>query len=711
MRRSVLSWIVLLALVSGACSKSGDSSTPPHERDAAGLDADATLDARARDAMDADTADDGTTDGGSDCDITACGPHERQLSDCTCRSKFDRVCLTQADCRAGEQCRAFDGYSVCWLDPPPLAACPGSEGCPGNDGPLLAAAVSKSVTPLGFETPTALGLDEETMLRDPYRQFVPEEWNDCGLDGICPDDPDYRGPDDGEGDGQPQAVWIAGFSAGRPAQYCPDELVGCDRPQCCISKFAHDDIEVNLVVLRQGDTTVAFAALDTVGFFHTDAQRIQETVRARSDVDLLVMGATHNHEGPDTSGQWGPGKPAPTTTGRTSSFMQRVEDQTVAGIAEAVAALEPVDVHATIVDAGVDGLAIGDSRAPYIFDDNLPIVRFQSQATGAAVATMFSFGNHAEVRWSGNVLLTSDYFGYARRYVREGLPSTPNIETGTDNPALPGFGGVVVAFAGAVGGLIYPGRGGAKDYGQNPYEDEREHSWEATDAVGQQLAARVLAAPLTPVTSPKLRFATKQFLVPAQNRQLQAAAFALNVLERDVYNVSPVGLSNFRPDGYPYVLTQVAVVRLGTVDFFTAPGEMFPEMLVGGFPGKPRVQTPIVGDVREVHTPANCDADGLPTPDNSGSSACIITPEAENPPDWSLAPDGPYGYELVDGDLPFFIGVGMDFLGYMVPTYDFEEVGYFQQAPGDHYEETNGIGPTIMQQWRDEISECVDAIR
>ena len=29
-----------------------------------------------------------------------------------------------------------------------------------------------------------------------------EGWNDCGLDGICPDDPDYPGPDSGEGDGQ-----------------------------------------------------------------------------------------------------------------------------------------------------------------------------------------------------------------------------------------------------------------------------------------------------------------------------------------------------------------------------------------------------------------------------------------------------------------------------------------------------------------------------
>lgn len=699
---------LIIALALTSCSGPGSDNADAPIPDA-GADFSAPID----DGVDA------AKDAGEESDVPVdrcplaepCESYERLLSDCECVSNFDRKCFDQSDCRPGEECRMVDEVQLCWFEPPPLRSCPGADGCLTNDGALMAGAARKVVTPVGFETPTTNGLDDEgvTVKRDPYRFWSTRDWNDCGLDGLCPGDAGYTAPDEGEADGKPQAVWIAGFDTGRVAQYCPDELIGCDRPECCVSKFAHDDIEVNLVVFQQGETTVAFAALDTVGFFHTDIAAIEARVKGATGLDLLVMAATHNHEGPDTSGQWGPGNPAPTSTGRDPAFLQRISDQTVAGIEEALAALEPVDVAAAVVDAGVDGLAIGDSRPPYIFDDNVPVVRVTSQASGQTVATMFSIGNHAEVRWSDNVLLTSDFYGFARKYVREGLEATTSVETGQPLPALPGFGGVVVAFAGAVGGLINPGRGGAKDYAGTPFEDPDDHTWAATDAVGQQVAARVLGATLASIDNPSLAFATKQFLVPAENRQLVLAAEALHLLERDAYNSTRVG-SVLEPDGVPYVLSQVAVVRLGGIDFFTAPGEMFPEMLVGGFPNKPRVQNPVVGDVREYYGPATCDDQGLPTPNDDGTFACIVRKDQENPPDWTAAPDGPYGYERIPGGVKFFIGLGMDFLGYMVPDYDYEEVGYFTQAPGSHYEETNGIGRTIMVDWTTNIQACVDAL-
>ena len=41
-------------------------------------------------------------------------------------------------------------------------------------------------------------------------------------------------------------------------------------------------------------------------------------------------------------------------------------------------------------------------------------------------------------------------------------------------------------------------------------------------------------------------------------------------------------------------------------------------------------------------------------------------------------------------------GATLDFLGYIVPRYNFvlsELAPYFAEAEGDHYEETNSIGP------------------
>ena len=89
-------------------------------------------------------------------------------------------------------------------------------------------------------------------------------------------------------------------------------------------------------------------------------------------------------------------------------------------------------------------------------------------------------------------------------------------------------------------------------------------------------------------------------------------------------------------------------------------------------PGSATSTRPAACSTARHPLPATCDEDGLPVEDGSGSSPCIIRADAENPPDWSQAPEEPPGYALVPGEYPFFMGLTMDFLGYMVPTFDFQ---------------------------------------
>jgi hypothetical protein len=635
--------------------------------------------------------------------------------DCECKISFDRECETDADCREGEVCKQFarEGSDkmdlVCWLDPASLTvvACPGGPGCANSDGELLAAARSMVITPDGFETPKPGGLDEDgvTMsFNPPVRND--NQWNDCGYDGLCPGDEGYTAPDEGEGDKELQGMFIAGFSSGRPAQYCPEELIGCDGPECCVSKLAHDDLKVQIAVLRKGEVTVAFAVIDTIGYFHTYIDEIRERVEQESEVDLLIMSSTHSHEGPDTVGQWGPGNPAPMRPGRDPYFMKKIQDQTVLGIKEAVASLEPAKAEVAVLDTGIDGLAMSDSRPPYIFDDNVPVVYLTNKDTGAPIATMLSVANHAEVLWSGNVFLTADYFHFARKYIREGLPWT---EVGGDvdpKPALEGMGGVTVMFAGAVGGLINPGSADAKDYAGRVFDS---HGFAKADAVGQRIAMHVLEAKrdgvLQQIEVDQLSFATKRFLTPISNPIFLLAGFILEVFERDIYNATNISGTNFTPTP-PMVMSQVAVVRLGPLTFFTAPGELFPESLVGGYPGRTSTQSPVIGDIEGTKSTITCGPDGLPLPENNGTYPCIVKFGQENPPDFTKAPEGPYGYDLVPGEYPFFIGLGMDFLGYMVPEYDYEP----DNAPGSHYEETNGASGELIGDWRTNLLEAVDAL-
>ena len=704
--------VLLLSALLNGCDDGGDGEAAPAP-DANTADAniaDANIADAGANTPDMQISDMGPPDASPGCgEAVVCDPLLERVVDCACESVFDRRCVTGIDCRPEETCQDVEGHRICYWEPPGVITCPGSPGCAGEGDPtLLAAAVSKTVTPVGFETPKPAGLDDDNTLN-----FNPpateEQWNDCGYDGLCPGDEGYTAPDQGEGDGVMQGMWIAGFGSGRAAQYCPEEKIGCAEADCCVSKYAHDDLKVQIAVLRQRDVTVAFAVVDTIGFMRPSSHKIFEDLPEELGVDLLVMGATHNHEGPDTAGQWGPGNPLPLSRGVDPLFEQRIHDETIAGITEAVGDLRPAVAQVAVLDVGTEGLAINDSRPPYIFDDNVPVVRLTAADGGDPIATMMSFGNHAEVLWNKNPYLTADYPHFVRQYVREGLPETVGVE-GDMKPALPGFGGVTLMFPGAVGGLIYPGPGGAKDYAGDAFD---EHNFDAAQAIGQTLAARVLGAAqagaFTTVRDPELRFATETFFASIENRIFQLAAFTLGVLVHDIYNVTKVG-AGFAP-GLPQLLTQTAVVGLGPITFFTAPGEVFPETLVGGYPNRPRIQTPVIGDAEGRRVAATCDDQGLPTdPESPGDHPCIVKADQENPPDWANAPEGPYVYERVPGEYPFFIGLGMDFLGYIVPAYDYEENGYLSEAPGNHYEETNGVGRDIIVNWEAALDRCIEAL-
>jgi hypothetical protein len=702
-------WVGLTLMVGVGCDEAPGS--PVHLVDAAPADFALPMDAEpdAGPVVDAALVVDAEPDADPCPEPPTCEPELERLFECRCITSFDRRCNTAADCRPGETCDPVEGQRdlrVCFWAPPPPTVCPGAEGCADNTGPLLAGAARRSVTPLGFETPTEAGRLEEGISFNP--PFAPEQWNDCGLDGLCPDAVGYPGPDFGEADGENQGAWIAGFNIGRPALYCPEENIGCDGVECCVSAFAHDDIEANIAVIRQGETTVAFVALDLLGYFNDDVEQIRAELPAELGIDLLVVGATHNHEGPDSVGQWGPGRDVPLRTGRKNYFLDRLRAQVVDGITEAVANLEPVEARGLVLDTGVEGLAITDSRAPYIFDDNLPIVHLRALDDGATVATLVSYGNHAEVRWSQNQWLTADYPGATRRWIEGGLPAV-TTEAGVEKPELPGLGGVTVFFAAAVGGLINPGRGGMMDYADRT-EFGGAHTWAAMDAVGQRLAAHVLRGvhgEMVPLEG--LRFATRPYLTRVKNRAFELAAMSLGLIRRGVYNVAKVA-AGYAP-GQPRVRTEVSLIRLGGMTLFTAPGEVFPETLVGGYPGHETVGTPVLGDVQEHRAPAICGPDGLPNADAPGDLPCLIRADAEYPPDWANAPAGPYVYARVPGEMSFYIGLGGDFLGYMVPAYDYVAGPLFGTAPGDHYEESNAVGDEANADWERELDGLIELMR
>ena len=660
-----------------------------------------------------DDATDDTADATPDVVVLECETLSRQVGD-ECVSEYDRRCTQTSECREDEECvfgEDEDGFGRCIYELIDPIVCPGGPDCPDvEDAPLRAGFAAIDISPSGWELPRAEFLDDngwefEGDVRDPTT------FCDCGRDMTCPPEDEYAdcwsngewsAPDaDGsEGDGYMQGGWIAGFNFSRVALPCPDELMppACEGVECCHSRLVHDPVWARVAVIEQGESRIAIVAVDTVGWFYSDVLRARAWVDDSLEIDWLLIAATHNHQTLDTFGIYGPGvagSDLPDISGVDSAWMEETYAHIAEGVAEAVAGLEDVDVYASNVDTGYEGLPMRDSRDPYIFDDRITTVHFVREGTtpgdaDATLGTIINWHMHPEVLWGSNTLISSDFPHYVREYVESGLPE--DAEGDSSAPEVPGLGGVAVYISGAVGGLLFPGEHTEVVDRVGRVETGEDHH--RASALGERLAEMILeAAPSAERMEESLWFTTDELFLPIQNRQLQTGQFGLNLFARELYNWRLIdGLLGPR---YPLLLSAVTQIRLGSIAFQTMPGEPFPELFVGGYDPDDSVSNPIIGDPFDLR----CAEDLLPPEDGEPDGfPCMISPGNENPPDLS-APSAREGHlrERLPGDYEVIVGLGNDALGYLVPPYDFQTglIPYYQEAEGDHYEETNAVGDVV----------------
>lgn len=517
--------------------------------------------------------------------------------------------------------------------------CPGSAGCADADGPLSVGAAAVPITPTCFESWEDLDGDAE---QDDEDAFL-----DCGCDRLCDGDPGYPGPDEGEGDGEFQAVYLAGFHNPRPATGVQDELWA------------------RTIVFDQGSTRVALVSVDLVGYFRPDVEAARALVAAADlDVDYVLIASTHGHEGPDTMGLWGP---TATTSGVDPDYVSWVNQQIALSVTEAVADLRQVgSMKVGEVDVGSyheQGVynIITDLRDPIVIDEVMGGAAFWDES-GETIATLAHFGDHPESVADENTLITSD-FPHALRQT---------MESGSTWQAYSrqGLGGTAVFVNGAVGGMMTGLRVDVHDPDGNIWED---YTHARTFAMGTLMGEMALDAIEggEVVESPELKLATRTFKLLVENWGFQTL-FLTGIIERDLYDYDSSQIID--EDNTPSIITEVSLLQLGPIRFATIPGELFPELNIGGYDGS--------------HT--------------GHEDAWLIDPDNPNPPDLSQAPEGPYMKERIGAPYSWVVGLGNDQLGYILPVYDFDlddELPWFDEEEGDHYEETNSISsqaaPTI----------------
>ena len=272
-----------------------------------------------------------------------------------------------------------------------------------------------------------------------------------------------------------EPVYIAGFGNDRQATGYNDQL------------WARG------VVVDGAEGRVAIVSVDLIGYFNAEVETIRSLVDPDAGIDYVVVSSTHQHEGPDTLGIWGPDA---TTSGIDFGYLDFVNQSVADCINEAALNMQPARVKFATTDGeglslGIDpeddGFGVADSRvlveddliAPEtegrIIDPRLSIMQItKARRPFRSIATLVNFASHPEALGSNNTLLTSDFPHYARQRIE-------------DNE-----GGVAIWVSGAVGVLQGPLRIDVEDPDTGLPADRRTFRW--AEVHGNQLGDRVSEA-------------------------------------------------------------------------------------------------------------------------------------------------------------------------------------------------------------------------
>jgi hypothetical protein len=352
----------------------------------------------------------------------------------------------------------------------------------------------------------------------------------------------------------------------------------------------HDRLWARGLVVDGRGGRVAIVAVDLIGYFNAEVQTIRGLVDPASHVDYVVVHSTHQHEGPDTIGIWGPD---PLTSGADPAYLDFVNQAVADCIDEAAAELRPARIKFATTDSeGLslgtdvedDGFGVSDGKvlagdellAPEtdgrIVDPRLAVMQVTRLAPPFQVlATLVNFASHPESLGSNNTLVTSDFPHFAREAIEASQ------------------GGLGIWVSGDLGVLQGPLDIDVEDPDTGLPAPRRTFRW--AEVHGEQLAERVLAAIPAKPGDPLARIAfatTHPVPVPLSNPFFRFF-IAIGVLPSDglFTNGAPdpsVGFP-FPPPfgGLPQALgedlhTEVGAFRINEASFAVVPSELDPQI-------------------------------------------------------------------------------------------------------------------------------------
>ena len=564
------------------------------------------------------------------------------------------VLLALAACSGGDKTppdARLEGFDQ------PDIVCPGSPSClSAGDGQLKVGVAKRTWTPQNFETYTDENMDRQWQSTEPYTDL--------------------------NGNGKFDGIWL--FGGARAA-------LGVTT-----------DVEVRAMAFEEGDMRIVIAYVDCIGMFVGDMDIIRnDPALADLDIDHIIIGATHAHDAPDIAGIWGP---EVGVSGREPFVVAAMQQAAVAAIREAVQNVQPAQMVIASTKTLNDSANpqsktddwFKDLRDPQIMDPTVTIARFVKVSNPAeTIGTLVNWSDHPEVAHFDSTVpatITAHYPHWLRDHIEQGVTTGDSIYAQQN---LAGLGGITVFVQGALGGQIGslrgthpPGPGGTPVTLPSAAMDQ---------AVGTNVAAKALTALQSSGESTSdlpLSFKSAKYWARLDNLGIQVY-FLLGIL-------GPHPTGGYNPDhpiddtNTPWLPLRATFVQIGPLGLVTVPGELHPELWVGGYDGSWSWGWPLLlhaGKCADTHADCNVQQ-GC----NAGVE-CVPTP---NQPNFDQAPAPPYMRDLVLGHdgvrYPVVAGLAEDYIGYIVPAYNFvlATAGpWLNEADGDHYEETYALSPDV----------------
>lgn len=408
-----------------------------------------------------------------------------------------------------------------------------------------------------------------------------------------------------------QPVYMAGFGQNRKAT------------------AVHDPLKARAVVFKHGDNKIALVTIDVIGLFHESILRVRKQLEG---FNYVLVSSTHNHEGPDMLGLWGP---TPFSSGVDPVYVQFVEAGIVQAVKNAEAKSRPSTVRLGAVQAPE---LLHDGREPYVKHDELVALEFVESTSAKPIGILVQWNCHPETLGSKNTEVSADFVGF----------TVDSLQKRRNCP--------VAYFTGTVGGLMTSLHVEVKNDEGKLLSDG---TWEKTERYGRligELADRALAE-AKPINLFPMTVRSREIFVPMENKVYHLGR-QLGILKRqaflwtgDRYQAQP---AEAKSSGQPLCIrTELGWLRLGDLDIAAIPGEIYPELVL----------------------------DKVQDPPDPGA-------------DFPNAPIEPSIYKQLRGRHRMILGLANDEIGYIIPKRQWDEKPPFCYGrKQSQYGEINSLGP------------------